>query len=143
MADIKRILVPINGTEQSLKALKFAIKLARIYAAQLDLLLVTYFNEDTDDNQASWLPTPLTTPVAKYKNVVFSHAQKFIPADLSIKMYQESGQPHEKILEFINSHHSDMVVIGSRNLKFFDSIIQGSVSRQILEKANCSVVIVK
>lgn len=143
MADIKRILVPINGTEQSIKALKFATKLARIYDAQIDLLLVTYFDEDTDDGQTSWLPTPLTTPVAKYKHNVFTQAQAFIPADLSVKMYQESGQPQEKILEFMNSHHSDMVVIGSRNLKFFGSIIQGSVSRQILEKAKCSVIIVK
>ena len=143
MADIKRILVPINGTEQSFKALKFATKLAKIYQAQIDLLLVTYFDEHTDDEQTSWLPTPMATPVAKYKHNVFSKAQEFIPADLSIKMYQESGQPHEKILEFMNSHHSDMVVIGSRNLKFFGSIIQGSVSRQILEKAKCSVIIVK
>lgn len=143
MADVKHILVPINGTEQSFNALKFATSLASIYVAQIDLLLVTYFDEYTDDTQSSWLPSELMIPISKFKNTIFKQAQTFIPANLSVKMHQESGQPIDKILEFTQEHHSDMIVIGSRNLKFFDSLIKGSVSRQILEKANCSVVIVK
>lgn len=143
MAEVKHILVPINGSEQSLRAIKFATSLAKIYKAQIDLLLVTYFDEDTDASQASWLPTPLTTSVAHYKHNIFKQAQSFIPADVSVAMYQESGQPQTKILEFMAKKQIDTVVIGSRNLSFFNSLIQGSVSRQILEKANCSVIIVK
>ena len=56
MPDIKRILVPVNGTEESTKALKLADTLAQIYNAEIALLLVTYFNENTDDkaNEDSW-----------------------------------------------------------------------------------------
>ena len=67
MLDIKRILVPVNETKEAFGALSMADNLARIYNAEVALLLVTYFNEKTDSSfdGASWLSTPFTGSVSR------------------------------------------------------------------------------
>ena len=141
MPDIKRILVPVNGTEESTKALKLANTLAQIYNAEIALLLVTYFNEGTDDNanEDSWL----ATPVAQYSHNVLDNARRYLSAKLQISTHNLSGQPKFKILEFAQIYSADIIIMGCRNLSFFDSILKGSVSRYILEKSTCPVIIVK
>ncbi len=145
MSDIERILVPINGTEESLKALDLSSELARLYKAEIDLLLVTYFAEKTDSNKLknSWLPAPLINSVSEYVQTVFAKAYSLLPSEIEVKKYHLSGQPQVKILEFANEHNVYVFVIGCRKLIFFWSILFGSVSRHILEKSACPVIIVK
>ena len=68
MPNIQQIVVPINGTAESFKALSLASDLAKIYQVQICLLLVTYFSTETDDKStySSWLATPLTGSVSRY-----------------------------------------------------------------------------
>lgn len=77
MPNIQQIVVPINGTAESFKALSLASDLAKIYQAQICLLLVTYFSTETDDKStySSWLATPLTGSVSRYAESVFLRAK--------------------------------------------------------------------
>lgn len=148
MPEIKHILVPINATDESMKALGFAAKLAKIYGARISLLLVTYFDENTDNsrrNIKSWLPSLLTGSVSMYTQAVFEKAKKELPLDILSRVadYHVSGLPQTKILEFAKSGRADLIIMGCRQLSFFDSLIGGSVSRHILEKSTCPVIIVK
>lgn len=147
MSDIKRILVPVNGTEESLKALDIAAELAQLYDARIDLLLVTYFSEETDSNisRESWLPNPLTGSVSKYIQAVFTKAYSLLPKNTNLRVdkYHLSGRPQVKILEFAKEHDVDVIIMGCRNLSFISSLLNGSISRHILEKSACPVIIVK
>ena len=49
MPNIQQIVVPINGTAESFKALSLASDLAKIFQALICLLLVTFFSTETDD----------------------------------------------------------------------------------------------
>lgn len=145
MLDIKRILVPVNGTEESSKALILTDTLAQIYNAEIAILLVTYFNEKTDANldDDSWLATPFTGSVAQYSHNILDNARHHLSANLQISTHNLSGQPKFKILEFAQTYSADIIIMGCRNLNFFNSILKGSVSRYILEKSTCPVIIVK
>lgn len=145
MPDIKRILVPVDGTKEASEAVKLADTLAQIYDAEIALLLVTYFNENTDDkaNEDSWLATPFAGSVAQYSHNVLDNARRLLSANLQISTHNLSGQPKFKILEFAQTYSADIIIMGCRNLNFFDTILKGSVSRYILEKSTCPVIIVK
>lgn len=145
MPDIKRILVPVNGTDESFKALSLADNLAHLYDAQIALLLVTYFNEKTDNisSDASWLATPLTGSVAEYSHNILNSARRRLSANLQISTHHLSGQPKLQILEFARKYPADIIIMGCRNLNFFSSLLKGSVSRYVLEKSICPVIIVK
>jgi nucleotide-binding universal stress UspA family protein len=53
------------------------------------------------------------------------------------------GQPADKIVEFANRQNVDLIVMGSRGQKGISRILMGSVSRNISDKAKCSVMIVR
>ncbi len=145
MREVKHILVPINGTEESLNSLTTAAAFAQIYEARITLLLVTYLKKDTDNtaDKDSWLPIPVAGSVSEYAHAVFAAALSILPDDCKVDTYHASGQPTAKILEFAAENDVDMIIIGCRKLSFLDTILKGSISRRILEKATCPVIIVK
>lgn len=143
---VKRILVPIDGSIQSLKALPMAVKIARLHQAELALLTVTYFAKETDAGYATvstWLDSPMIGSVGKYVERVFAAAKEIIPKDVKVATYHLSGQPEETILDFVSENDVDMIAIGCKHVSFVDKIIKGSISRHIIEKAKCPVIIVK
>ncbi|MEA5554365.1 universal stress protein [Anabaena cylindrica UHCC 0172] len=54
-----------------------------------------------------------------------------------------TGDPADEIVRLANIYKADLVVIGSRGLTGMKRIVQGSVSTQVMEEANCSVLVVK
>jgi nucleotide-binding universal stress UspA family protein len=61
------------------------------------------------------------------------------PSELEIV----SGDPAEEIIRLANIYKADLLVIGSRGLTGMKRIVLGSVSTQVMEEANCSVLVVK
>ena len=54
-----------------------------------------------------------------------------------------TGEPAVEIIRIANIYKVDLVVIGSRGLTGMTRIVLGSVSTQVMEEANCSVLVVK
>ena len=54
-----------------------------------------------------------------------------------------NGDPAEEIIRLANIYQADLIVIGTRGLKGFKRIIEGSVSSQVVADAPCSVLVVK
>ena len=54
-----------------------------------------------------------------------------------------TGDPAEEIIRLANIYKTDLIIIGSRGLMGVKRIVQGSVSSQVVEEANCSVLVVK
>jgi nucleotide-binding universal stress UspA family protein len=65
--------------------------------------------------------------------------------NLSVKSQLElvTGDPADEIIRLANIYNADLIVIGSRGLTGMTRIVQGSVSSQVVEEANCSVLVVK
>jgi nucleotide-binding universal stress UspA family protein len=54
-----------------------------------------------------------------------------------------SGDPAAEIICLANIYKAELILIGSRGLTGIKKIVQGSVSSQVMEEANCSVLVVK
>jgi nucleotide-binding universal stress UspA family protein len=54
-----------------------------------------------------------------------------------------TGEPADEIIRLANIYKADLIIIGSRGLTGMKRIVQGSVSSQVVEEANCSVLVVK
>lgn len=143
---VSRILVPLDGEENSHKALPTATFLAKIYDAEIMLLTITYFDKDTDDGYEisnNWLDSPMIGSVKGYVKRVFDEALIKIPKDIKVSTYQKSGSIEKGILDFIEDEKIDIVVMSCKNLSFVDHILKGSISRHIVEKSTCPVIIIK
>lgn len=62
---------------------------------------------------------------------------------LSTELEITTGDPADEIVRLANIYEADLIVVGSRGLTGMTRIVQGSVSSQVVEEANCSVLVVK
>ena len=53
------------------------------------------------------------------------------------------GSAAQSILEFADSHNSDVIIIGSRGLGSIREFVLGSVSHNVVQHARIPVLIVK
>lgn len=54
----------------------------------------------------------------------------------------KGGLPKQAILEAVEHHRADLVVLGARGLGGFEALVLGSVSRAITKGASCSTLVV-
>jgi nucleotide-binding universal stress UspA family protein len=149
---ITKILVPIDGSEHSEKALDFALDIAEKYSAKIQLLsvaqpvLLTGFPNLTQ-------PILPPTSTAMYVNEIEAAHKKTLSealkkakkskANLTISKKLVNGRPADKIIEIAKDEKFDFIVIGSRGLGGIKEFFLGSVSDRVADEAPCPVLIVK
>jgi nucleotide-binding universal stress UspA family protein len=53
------------------------------------------------------------------------------------------GYPAEKIIEYADQHHPDLIVLGAKGLRATLGILLGGVAQQVIEYASCPVMVVR
>jgi nucleotide-binding universal stress UspA family protein len=153
-ATFKKIMVPIDGSKYSRKALIHAIGIAKKFKSKLYLVTAV----DTTDFPPGMLlallkkDTRLEKSIGEFVVAAKSIARKELLADVAIckskdvlDAYYEvvSGRPVESILKYERGLHPDLIVIGSQGLHGVGQIkALGSVSRKVSELAKCPVMII-
>ena len=146
---IKKILVAFDGSEQSDKALDFALDLASKYSAQIALINVIPFSPISDSSVVIPHGIDYATLYKERRSVgekmlveALNKAKNF-QKTLQVTKELVEGRPAEKIVETAKKGMFDLIVIGSRGLSGIKEIFLGSVSYRVAVKAQCPVLIVK
>ena len=149
---LKRILVPIDGTEYSWRALDYAAGMAALSKGELIIVTVTR------DGRTPFGSAPLRsaeelaadssdeTAVMQIGNEVLDGAKTIMDAHPEIRCsYLLINGSHiaELINEARDAYDCDVIVIGSRGMGAFKGFWKNSVSRSILNAAPVPVVVVK
>lgn len=145
MIEIKRILVPVDGSESSEKAVTKAIELATVCNAEIDFIYVSHLSDETDNKVAAilWLPESVVGSVKKISKAILDNATRQVPATIKYQTYTKVGIPAEVILKFSEEQQSNLIVIAARGLSMVEGFLLGSVSRYLLENAKCPVLLLK
>jgi nucleotide-binding universal stress UspA family protein len=64
-------------------------------------------------------------------------------SSVQIRTLVSVGRPEDKIIEYANNLHADIIVMGSRGLKGISKLLMGSVSRKVSERVSCTVMIAR
>lgn len=137
---VKNILVPVDGSESSDRAVEQAIELAKVCDAKLNFLYVANINQLAIN---ACLSDAILDAVSKAGQVILDRALEMVPARVEKEAFSETGSPAVVILEFAESHDTDLIVMGSRGLGVVKGVLLGSVSQYIIEQAKCPVTVVK
>ncbi|MEM2896827.1 MAG: universal stress protein [Candidatus Bathyarchaeia archaeon] len=139
----KKILVPVDGSEDSRKALKLALDIASRYSSKLTALYVVAKRVYAHIHELGVLAM-LSNELEKEGKEVLKEAQELAkPLGLEIETKLVHGFPAEEILNMVEKESYDLVVIGSRGLSGVKAFFLGSVSDKVTHHARCSVLIVK
>jgi nucleotide-binding universal stress UspA family protein len=137
---ISKILVPVDGSTHSDKALEYAVFLAKACRASLGVVHVSCpppisFSDNERGSYLESLKADANTILTKAKNNAKA-------AGVAIEAISELGHPAARILEVAGNRDYDLIVIGSRGISGFKEAVLGSVSHSVSQHAKCAVLIV-
>ena len=139
---IKKILVPLDGSKNSLRALDMAIALARRCEAIIVGICVIYAPSRTEFGRGMAVEKGSYEKVKKFMNAAKTlAAQNGIVFDEKISY----GNIGYNIVKFAHSKNNkiDMIVIASRGRGTVKEIFFGSVSHYVLHASDLPVLVVK
>jgi nucleotide-binding universal stress UspA family protein len=137
---IKQILIPIDGSKNSFRALDMAIFLAKQHKAKLFGISVI----DLPTILEYSVLDPVSKRLEKKANLILKRAKlRSFKSRISFKSKIIHGSVGPSLIKFSQRNKYDIIVIGARGLGSFSEIVLGSVSNFIIQKSKIPVVIIK
>lgn len=151
---LRRIILAIDASEASVKAVSFVL---------------TKFQPDHSTGKSGRVPLHVsvvhvmarrpTAPIefrfsapwikseehAKdvARRFVERSAQRLTKAGFTAEAVCKIGNPAEEIMKVASKEKADLIVMGAKGLGTIDRVLLGSVSMQVLQYANCPVLVVR
>jgi len=141
-----RILVALDGSDYSLKALNFAVDLARKYQSQLVLVHVVMRQiYAINPPEAGILAgTAIVRELEAEGKAILAKGEETVRAQgLPVEIRLRQGVPAEELLRAAGEEKADLMVLGSRGLSQVKAFLLGSVSDKVSHHAKCPVLIVR
>jgi nucleotide-binding universal stress UspA family protein len=140
---IRNILVPTDFSEHAERAVRYAIGLAQLFEARIQLLRAY------DAQILAMTPGAIATPAEFWKELHdaaqlgLEHAQiPIVEAGVESELYVEHKDPTAAIVETAEALQSDLIVMGTRGLSGLRRALLGSTTARTLRVAPCPVVTV-
>jgi len=145
LEEVKKVLVPVDFSDNSQKIFGTAVNVARKFGAELVCIYVVQsFHEDYD---GFFMPQ---TPILQFHEEMQASAEKKMalfledncPQDLVGSSAVLVGDVGEEIVAFAANEKIDLIVIGTHGYKGLDRVLFGSVAAQVVKTAPCPVLTV-
>lgn len=154
MSDIKKILVGVDGSSHSKKAVNYAIRLGELEHAEL---AIVYAVGDIRDKEVIVeLGTKYGSKAVLrrvYENSKKSAMEWMAPLErqaskkgikASMQVIFEPGKSIvELLVDYAEKNGFDLIVVGTRGRSRFKRMLLGSVAAGIISHAHCSVTVVR
>lgn len=152
-----KILVPLDGSEHSVRALETAIEMAKKFDASITLIHVysvsvapVIMPEPTTLTPSG---VPVMTPAEVSKmvdaardvgnRILKDGEQKVESQNIQVEMVLKEGNTVQEITKVANEGRFDLIVMGVKGIGRLRELLVGSVSEGVIKHAFCPVLVVK
>lgn len=148
---IKKILAPIDGSENAARAAEVAIRIAKEQGSELEVLHVV-----TISGLLVSAPVGVGTPAVSledYYEISEKEGKKLVErvvqqakragVDAHGEVLRSVSSPAYTITENAKGENADLIVIGTRGLGGFKKLLLGSVSSGVVTHAHCAVLVIR
>lgn len=139
----KKILVPIDGSQDSYCALKEAELLAESFDSKMIILTVLTDANVIEHYPGNFLSTDFKKAQALRGEKILNKAMETVETKGEVETCVRVGRASEEILKCAEEKDVDLIVIGSRGLGGFSRTLLGSVSDKVLNAAKVPVLVNK
>jgi nucleotide-binding universal stress UspA family protein len=134
---LKRILVPVDFSDCSKKALQYAVRFARQFSAELTLLHVV----------PRYPAVPEMGPI-DLETVQDGRTQleivRLTIGDLATcHTLLRTGTPHMEIVEAAKAQDIDLIILATHGHKGLTRVLLGSTAERVVRQAPCPVLVVR
>lgn len=138
-----KLLVPVDGSENSLRALEAAIFLSKKLDAQITALHVMEKAPTVYIHPQKELEELLKNYRKESERIIEKCQQIGKNNRIELNMAVSEGDVASKIIQYVDKGRFDLVVMGHRGSGKFKEMVLGSVSEKVLHRTKCSVLIVR
>jgi nucleotide-binding universal stress UspA family protein len=136
-----KIIVAVDGSEPSMKAVSYAAKLAKLAGSRLMILnvilLPTFASPKTLENLRKDLSTKATQILEKSKGIAGT-----VSVDSESKIVETDRSVVEAIIESSENERADLIVLGSRGTTM-GKLMLGSIAAGTANLAHSPVLVVR
>src|SRR5690554_1752359 len=147
--EYKRILIAIDDTECSRKALEHGKRFAELNNAIIALVHVTepsspsnYGVDPLMGQQSIIVPQTIQIQEENAQQMLDEIEESLRGSFSEIYSFHRTGTPRQEILAVVVEWEADLIVMGTHGRTGFDHFISGSVSESVLRRANCPVLVI-
>ena len=142
ISDIKNVLVPIDFSDYSKSALKYAVNFCKNNNAEMTLIYVVepvIYPPDFSMGQIA-IPSVNTEWDERAKQELDKLAKEQIPEGVSVKTIIKTGKPFIEIIETASELDVDLIIIATHGRTGVEHILFGSTAEKVVRKAPCPVL---
>lgn len=142
---IKKVLVPIDFSDYSKNALKYAVNFAKSFGADMTLIYVVepiIYPPDFSMGQIA-IPTISTEWDDRAREELDKLAKTEIPAEVKVKTLIKTGKPFVEIIETAAEEDIDIIIIAAHGHSAVEKILFGSTADKVVRKAPCPVLTIR
>lgn len=136
MKGIKRIIIPVDNTEDSKKAVEKGAYLAKLFDVEIKIITIN------DTHQ--FMSSVILEDKLKKETDAFLNTFKKIAETYGVKIETQliTGKPAEEIVKC--AKEDDLIVMAHHDkTKGIDKVMEKSVSKDVVQNAPCSVFVIK
>jgi nucleotide-binding universal stress UspA family protein len=140
--DIKKILIPIDFSDYSKGALKYAVNFSNFFKAELILIYVVepvIYPPDFSMGQIA-IPSMNTEWNTRANEELNKLAKTEIPPEIKVSVLVKTGKPFVEIIETAQEENVDLIIIATHGHTGMEHILFGSTAEKVVRKAPCPVL---
>lgn len=140
-----RLLIPVDGSKSSIKAARFALRLA--LRDNCDVFAVHVIDEENVEDLARYADRP----VEEIRERMMLSAERYVEEVRELARRQgvrlvgeiRVGIPHRTLLSLVVEVDADLIVMGTVGRKGPRRVLIGSVTERVIEQSPVPVLVVK
>lgn len=138
---LKEILVPIDFSSTSRKALRYAIPFARQFGGRITLIHVV--EPPPYDPALANIPLACDIPTASFEKELAAVGELEVGRDLLNKAIIRTGTAFEVISEVAREMQIDLIVLTTHGYTGLKHVFVGSTAERVVRHAPCPVLVVR
>ena len=141
---VKRILVPVDFSAHSRKAVPYAAGIAVMYGAEIELLHVVEPMAFVEDLV---LPSSIAMLDRKHRNkaaeALEKMADELVPPTVKRRLKVILGHVYPEILKEADKSHADLMILNTHGYTGLQEFFMGGTAEKIVRHAHCPVLVLK
>lgn len=142
MEQIKKILVPIDFSDYSKNALKYATQFAKQFNAKIYLIYVVepmIYPADFSMGQVA-IPSTDIDLHSRAEEELTKLSKDIVSGNLQVEILIKTGKPFVEIIETASANDIDLIIIATHGHTGVEHLLFGSTAEKVVRKAPCPVL---
>jgi universal stress protein A len=140
---LKKILTPIDFSDASRKALKYALAFAQKFQASLNLLHVVEFATVGSEFGAVELSRMIEDMQENAERQLALWVKQEIGGLVPCEALIRTGRPYAEIIEAAQTMEIDLIIIASHGHSSLAHVVLGSTVERVVRQGTCPVLVVR